>query len=178
MLVKGATGERHRKPTVFFKTRGHHSCLVWLTQRDAQPCLASSCLWLSATLVVIGLQNVLWECHICASCEMDIDIYWWIMIRWKLPGNAKPGKTRQDQAAPREDGVPWFWKRLYFDKSTLVHVMARCREAPRHYLSQCWPWSMWPYGVSRPQCVYICHPGRIRLFSKSKAFKAFQENIK
>ena len=39
------------------------------------------------------------------------------------------------------------------DKSTLVQVMAWCRQATSHYLSQCWPRSMSPYGIIRPQCV-------------------------
>ena len=39
------------------------------------------------------------------------------------------------------------------DKSTLVQVMACCRQATSHYLSQCWPRFMSPYGVTRPQRV-------------------------
>ena len=39
------------------------------------------------------------------------------------------------------------------DKSTLVQVMAWCRQATSHYLNQCWPRSLSPYGVTRPQCV-------------------------
>ena len=39
------------------------------------------------------------------------------------------------------------------NKSTLVQVMAWCRQATSHYLSQCWPRSMSPYGVTRPQWV-------------------------
>ena len=39
------------------------------------------------------------------------------------------------------------------DKSTLVQVMAWCRQATSHYLSQCWPRSMSPNGVTRPQWV-------------------------
>ena len=31
--------------------------------------------------------------------------------------------------------------------------MAWCREATSHYLSQCWPRSLMPYGVTRPQWV-------------------------
>ena len=34
-----------------------------------------------------------------------------------------------------------------FDKTTLVQVMAWCHQAPSHYLSQCWPRSMSPYGA-------------------------------
>ena len=41
------------------------------------------------------------------------------------------------------------------DKSTLVQVMACCHQATSHYLSQCWPRSMSPYGVTRPQWVKI-----------------------
>ena len=39
------------------------------------------------------------------------------------------------------------------DKSTLVQVMAWCRQATSHYLGQCWPRSLSPYGVTRPQWV-------------------------
>ena len=39
------------------------------------------------------------------------------------------------------------------DKSTLVQVMAWCHQAASHYLSQCWPRSLSPYGVIRPQWV-------------------------
>ena len=39
------------------------------------------------------------------------------------------------------------------DKSTLVQVMAWCHQATSHYLSQCWPRSMSPYGISKPQWV-------------------------
>ena len=39
------------------------------------------------------------------------------------------------------------------DKSTLVQVMAWCRQATSHYLSRCWPRSLSPYGVTRPQWV-------------------------
>ena len=38
-------------------------------------------------------------------------------------------------------------------KSTLVQVMAWCRQATSHYLNQCWPRSSMPYGVTRPQWV-------------------------
>ena len=39
------------------------------------------------------------------------------------------------------------------DKSILVQVMAWCRQATSHYLSQCWPRSMSPYVITRPQWV-------------------------
>ena len=41
------------------------------------------------------------------------------------------------------------------DQSTLVQVMAWCRQAASHYLSQCCPRSLSPYGVTRPQWVNL-----------------------
>ena len=49
----------------------------------------------------------------------------------------------------------WLSLELTDDKSTLVQVMAWCRQATSHYLSQCWPRSMSPHGVNRPQWVEV-----------------------
>ena len=47
------------------------------------------------------------------------------------------------------------WTSLDFsdDKSTLVQLMGWCRQATSHYLNQCWPRSLPPYVVTRPQWV-------------------------
>ena len=50
--------------------------------------------------------------------------------------------------------MPWD---LTDDKSILVQVMAWCGQATSHYLSQCWPSSTSPYGITRPQWVNIRH---------------------
>ena len=59
-----------------------------------------------------------------------------------------------------------------YDKSTLVQVMAWCRQATSHYLSQCWPRSLPPYGITKPQWVkskhfkvMICRDWHIKSFS-------------
>ena len=49
----------------------------------------------------------------------------------------------------------WMSLDLTDDNSTLVQVMAWCRQATSHYLNQCWPRSLSPYGVTRPQKVNI-----------------------
>ena len=55
--------------------------------------------------------------------------------------------------------LKWMPMDLTDGKSTLVQVMAWCRQATSHYLSQCWPRSLSPYGVIRPQWVqWILHP--------------------
>ena len=51
------------------------------------------------------------------------------------------------------------------DKSTLVQVMAWCRQAASHYQSQCWPRSVSPYGITRPQWVnYWANPRFLQIF--------------
>ena len=51
--------------------------------------------------------------------------------------------------------VRWIPQNSIDYKSTLVQVMAWCRQATSHCLNRCWPRSMSPYGVTRPQCVYL-----------------------
>ena len=60
-----------------------------------------------------------------------------------------------------ELALRWMSLDLTDDKSTLVQVMAWCRQATSHYLSQYWPRSLSPYGVTRPQWV---KPNPINLY--------------
>ena len=40
------------------------------------------------------------------------------------------------------------------EKSTSLQWMACCCcQAPSHYMTQCWSWSMFPYGITRQQWV-------------------------
>ena len=48
--------------------------------------------------------------------------------------------------------------------ATLVQVMAWCCQATSHYLSQCWPKSVSPYGVTRPQWVNSLSSGGCGFF--------------
>ena len=52
-----------------------------------------------------------------------------------------------------DNALQWMPQELTDDKSTLVQVMVWCRQATSHYLSQCWPRSLLPYVVTRPQWV-------------------------
>ena len=51
--------------------------------------------------------------------------------------------------------ITLIWMSLDFtdDQSTLIEVMAWCRQATSHYLKQCWPRYLPPYAVTRPQWV-------------------------
>ena len=62
-----------------------------------------------------------------------------------------------------EIALCWMPQNFINGKSTLVQVMAWCHQATSHYLSQCWPRSLSPYGVTRRQrvknvrCKSSCH---------------------
>ena len=80
-----------------------------------------------------------------------------VMINSLVPGRFQ--RNFQIRNFPTNFGISFesvfLWMSLYLidDKSTLVQVMAWCRPATSHYLSQCWPRSLPPYGVTRPQWV-------------------------
>ena len=59
--------------------------------------------------------------------------------------------------------VALLWMSLDFinDQSTLVQVVAWCHQATSHYLSQCWPRSLSPYDITRPQWVKLSSPFQI-----------------
>ena len=63
------------------------------------------------------------------------------------------------------------------DKSTLVQVMAWCRQAASHYLSQCCPRSLSPYGVTRPQWVNTLQINTLRPDDISKCI-FLNENLR
>ena len=52
-----------------------------------------------------------------------------------------------------ETASDWMSQNLTNEKSTWIHVMVWWRQAISHYLSQCWPRSMSPYGIAKPQYV-------------------------
>ena len=57
----------------------------------------------------------------------------------------------------------WMPLDLTDDKSTLAQVMAWCHQATSNYLSQCWPRSLSPYCVIRPQWVKLHFPTKFML---------------
>ena len=52
-----------------------------------------------------------------------------------------------------EIALAWISLDFTDDQSTLVQAMAWCRQATSHYLSQYWPRSLSPTGITRPQWV-------------------------
>ena len=52
-----------------------------------------------------------------------------------------------------DNALRWMPQNITDDKAALVQVMAWCCQATSHYLSQCWPRSISPYGVIRPRWI-------------------------
>ena len=52
-----------------------------------------------------------------------------------------------------EIALRWMPQNFTDDKSILVEVMAWCHQATSHYLGQCWPRSISPNYVAKPQWV-------------------------
>ena len=104
--------------------------------------------------------------HYLKQCRPTLLIYKWITRPWWINSLA-PGKFEWNfrylifQIISVIDGwviscelaLRWMSLNLTDDKSTLVQVMAWCRQATSHYLNQCWPRSPTPYGITRPQWV-------------------------
>ena len=59
----------------------------------------------------------------------------------------------------------WMSQDFTDDQSTLVQVMAWCRQATSHYLSQCWPRSLPPNGVTKP--LWVNPPGDVNMCQRS-----------
>ena len=125
------------------------------------------------------------QIQLCDVTRSTISWYYTIALQWQQQNinqdfnSLLPGKFERNfrhvifkQILVIDDwgiscGIALTWKPqdLADDKSTLVQAMAWCRQASSHYLSQGWPSSLSPYGVTRPQWVkltrypiFIRHP--------------------
>ena len=76
----------------------------------------------------------------------------YIWTHWPL-GDFKLILVNAGWGISNEIPLRWMPLDLTDDQSTLVQVMAWCRQAASHYLSQCWLRSMSPNDVTRPQWV-------------------------
>ena len=65
----------------------------------------------------------------------------------------KPIIQKNGFGTHREIALKWMPQNLIIEKSTVVQIMAWCRQVASHYLNQCWPKSMLPYDVTRPHWV-------------------------
>ena len=97
----------------------------------------------------------IWKCYLCKRSA--------ILFRYQCVNSLAPGKFEWNfiyvifKQILLIDGcgisceIALIWMPMDFtdDQSTLAQVMAWCH----HYLSQCWPRSLSPYGVTKPPWV-------------------------
>ena len=90
-----------------------------------------------------------WQCQLLQVCGNDQFLTHWPLVDFNLI------LVNGGWGISYEFAFRWMPLDLTDDKSTLVQVMAWCRHATSHYLSQCWPRSMPPNGITRPQWVNV-----------------------
>ena len=105
-------------------------------------------------------------------------IYWWFnsLTPRKCEWNFRHGIFKQILVIDAwgiscEIALKWMSLDFTDDQSTLVQVMAWCHLAASHYLSQCWPRPLLPYGITRPQWVNTLSHWRYCCNSKLVIFK-------
>ena len=118
-------------------------------------------------------------------------VYWEkSMLKSMLVNSLAPGRFEQNlkkvifQLISVTDGWGIFRKialrsmplDLSDDNSALVQLMAWCRQATSHYLSQCWPTILSPYGVTRPQWVNSS-PSKLNGRHFADVFKCLNEKF-
>ena len=108
-----------------------------------------------------------WCCVLILEAFTDVGGWVCMHLRRFLLNSLAPGRSECDPKnvifnrvlligifrPVHDNALRWMPQELTDDKSTLVQVMAWCHQATSHYLSQCWPRSMSPNGVTRPQWV-------------------------
>ena len=118
--------------------------------------------------ILIKISLCIRKCHLCNTDQCSS---WIILTHWPL-GDLNKILDKQfsnlfqwlkGELSLVKFALNWMSLDLTEDKSTLVQVMAWCRQAASHYLSQYWPRSVSPYGVIKPQWVNFKHFGNMFL---------------
>ena len=108
-----------------------------------------------------GMETTAQACLVWNYQEGNLTLWPLKYLKWNISWVIfKPILVINCSGVFREIALRWMSQDFTDDKSTLVQVMAWCREATSHYLSQCWPRSMSPYGVTRPQWVNSLDAGK------------------
>ena len=147
-----------------------NSCLCYLLCINLK-CVITDSVWLEALICVCMWFNIVRYGTKCPSCAI-----WWyqcIDVCYDAINSLAPGRFENNFQNVFFKLISWIDtlsnscktvlrrmpQNLSDDKSTLVQVMAWCRQATSHYLNQCCPRPLSPYGVTRPQWVNASSPG-------------------
>ena len=121
------------------------SCNVSLakTPVEGHKCMITSCPFMSIQLLIHAIISTHWP---LGDLDGILKMHFSVLLHWLISSNLLMIMSSDECHRTL----------LINDKSTLVQVMAWCRQATSHYLNQCWPRSPTPYGVTRPQWVNPC----------------------
>ena len=115
----------------------------------------------------INSRKCIWKCYVQNVC-LNV-LFWYGKVIFKLISR------RDILNISSEIVLRWRPQNLTNEKSTLVQLMAWSCQATSHYLSQSWPRSISPYGVTRPQCVIVA---LLRNLSIPHRFMSTATNLK
>ena len=96
---------------------------------------------------------ILYEQQLCRMTVLTYIDGPWKMWPWFWKYNFELITQNSSLDTPYKITPRWMPQTLNNDKSTLVEVMAWCRQATSHYFNPCWSRSISSYGVTRPQCL-------------------------
>ena len=82
----------------------------------------------------------------CAKCKLHFEL----IGPWEIFNNLQRSNF-QTNSGDWWLVLIWISLGLTGDESTLVQVITWCNRTPNHYLGQCWPRSLLPYGITRLQ---------------------------
>ena len=110
-------------------TRLALSCLTLLSYGWPKLNHSHACLWLLATLVVVGLHNVLAECYKCGKSELDILIETLWYVEFIKKNGSKQDPARQEKICTKTRSCPLVLKitvMIHSDLNILVCLSIMC----------------------------------------------------
>ena len=94
--------------------------------------------------------------HLCSVCFVVVNPWPLVDINKILENTFQAKRLVTDSCdISNEITLRWTSLDLSDDESRLVQVIVWCRQATSHYLNQCWPKFLPPYGVTRPQTKFL-----------------------
>ena len=122
---------------------------------------AANFIWANESCTaVLPLAPTLPQCHI--EVVIQASVFWAGFVHLLVPGRCGSNFSiiifkliiqKITLVTCCEIALRWMPQNLTIEKSILIQVMALCHQTTSLYLSQFWPRSVSPYGITRPQWV-------------------------
>ena len=90
--------------------------------------------------------SILYSLLVRVELSMTVHVYWYTNVLYFSNPFYEGLRSTSCEIA-----LGWVPRNPIDDKSTLIQLMTWSRQATSHYQKRCWPGSISPYGVTRPQ---------------------------